>query len=44
MKVKIKPKELCGTIEIPPSKSYSHRAIIAASLANSEKKLKIDNL
>ena len=44
MKIKIKPGNLKGTIEIPPSKSYSHRAVIAAALAESEKKSKIDNL
>ena len=43
MKVKIKPGILNGTIEIPPSKSYSHRAVIAAALA-SGRKSKIDNL
>ena len=44
MKIKIKPSILNGTIEIPPSKSYSHRAVIAAALAESRKKSKIDNL
>ena len=44
MKIKIKPSTLNGTIEIPPSKSYSHRAVIAAALAESGKKSKIDNL
>ena len=44
MKIKIKPSILNGTIEIPPSKSYSHRAVIAAALAESGKKSKIDNL
>ena len=44
MKIKIKPSILNGKIEIPPSKSYSHRAVIAAALAESEKKSKIDNL
>lgn len=44
MKVKIKPSILSGEIVIPPSKSYSHRAIISAALANSEKKSKINNL
>lgn len=33
MKVLIRPKKLKGVIDIVPSKSYSHRAIIAASLA-----------
>lgn len=34
MKIEIKPEETGGDIYIPPSKSISHRAIIAASLAN----------
>ena len=34
MKVLIRPKKLNGVIDIVPSKSYSHRAIIAASLAD----------
>lgn len=33
MNVLIHPKPLSGTIQIPPSKSLSHRAVIAASLA-----------
>lgn len=36
MKVLIRPKKLSGTINVVPSKSYSHRAIIAASLADGE--------
>ena len=44
MKIKIKPSILNGKIEIPPSKSYSHRVVIAAALAESGKKSKIDNL
>ena len=44
MKIKIKPSTLNGKIEIPPSKSYSHRAVIAAALAESEKSSTIDNL
>ncbi len=44
MKIKIKPSTLNGKIEIPPSKSYSHRAVIAAALAESEKNSTIDNL
>ena len=46
MKIKIKPSTLNGTIEIPPSKSYSHRAVIAAALAEGKdnRKSKIDNL
>lgn len=34
MNVTIKPSPLSGNVMIPPSKSLSHRAIIAASLAN----------
>ncbi len=34
MNVEIKPEETGGEIHIPPSKSISHRAVIAASLAN----------
>ena len=44
MKIKIKPSILNGKIEIPPSKSYSHRTVIAAALAEGGKKSKIDNL
>lgn len=46
MKIKIKPSTLNGTIEIPPSKSYSHRAVIAAALTDSENGeiSKVDNL
>ncbi len=36
MDIKITPKKLSGTMEIPPSKSYSHRALIAAFLGNGE--------
>lgn len=41
-KVIVKPSKLSGTINIPPSKSYSHRGLIAASLAGGGSK--IDNL
>jgi|LGVF01.1.fsa_nt_gb 3-phosphoshikimate 1-carboxyvinyltransferase len=34
MKIIIKPSKLNGEVNIPPSKSLSHRAIIAASLSN----------
>lgn len=46
MKVKITPGMLNGAIEIPPSKSYSHRAVIAAALTNSENGeiSRVDNL
>ena len=39
MKVLIRPKKVSGTIDVVPSKSYSHRAIIAASLANGVSKI-----
>lgn len=32
MDIKITPKKLSGNMEIPPSKSYSHRGLIAACL------------
>jgi 3-phosphoshikimate 1-carboxyvinyltransferase len=32
MKVKINPKKLTGSVFAPPSKSYAHRALIAAAL------------
>lgn len=44
MKVKIKPGIISGQIEIPSSKSYSHRAVIAASLAENRGKSEITNL
>ncbi len=40
MKVLIRPKKLNGDIDVVPSKSYSHRAIIAASLAEGESTIK----
>lgn len=40
--VKIYPKALAGKINIPPSKSLSHRAIISASLSSQESN--IDNI
>ncbi|MDE7162100.1 MAG: hypothetical protein K2N65_05005, partial [Anaeroplasmataceae bacterium] len=36
MNVTIHPKKLKGIVSIPPSKSLSHRAIIAASLSEEE--------
>ena len=39
MNVTIKPKKLKGDVIIPPSKSLSHRAIIAASLASGKSKI-----
>lgn len=38
-KIKISPQILKGEVEIPPSKSMSHRAIIAASLSSGETKI-----
>ncbi len=40
--VKITPRNLTGTVTIPPSKSLSHRAIICAALSNGESK--VENL
>lgn len=37
--MKFYPSKLSGTITIPPSKSYAHRAIIAASLAHEESQI-----
>ena len=39
MNVIIKPKKLKGEVIIPPSKSLSHRAIIAASLASGKSEI-----
>ena len=39
MNVIIKPKKLNGEVIIPPSKSLSHRAIIAASLASGKSEI-----
>lgn len=40
MNLKIKDfNEINGTVKAPPSKSYSHRAVILASLANGTSKL-----
>ena len=39
MNVTIKPNKLKGDVIIPPSKSLSHRAIIAASLASGKSKI-----
>ena len=38
----IKPSSLNGKVKIPPSKSLSHRAVIAAGLSNGE--CAIDNI
>lgn len=40
--VKITPTKLQGTVQVPPSKSMAHRAIICASLAKG--KSRIDNI
>ena len=38
--LQIKPHKLIGSVQIPPSKSVSHRAIIAASLANGKSRIR----
>ncbi len=40
--VKIKPHSLTGTVKVPPSKSFAHRAVISAFLSGEE--CKISNL
>lgn len=40
MKVKITPARVCGKIKAPPSKSYAHRAVICAALANGKSVIK----
>ena len=40
--VKITPAKLQGTVQVPPSKSLAHRAIICASLAKGVSR--IDNI
>ncbi len=37
--VKIKPHSLSGTVKVPPSKSFAHRAVISAFLAGEECKI-----
>lgn len=39
MNITITPAPLCGAITPPPSKSYAHRALIAAALAGGESEL-----
>ncbi|MBQ8902953.1 MAG: 3-phosphoshikimate 1-carboxyvinyltransferase, partial [Oscillospiraceae bacterium] len=39
MDLKITPKLLEGDITVPPSKSISHRALIAAALADGESRI-----
>ena len=40
MDVIIKPSKLSGEVNVPPSKSLAHRAIIAASLAKGKSVIK----
>lgn len=35
-RIKIKPKQLSGCVQVPPSKSMAHRAIICAALAKGQ--------
>ena len=37
--VRIQPKNLNGTVEVPPSKSYLHRAIICGTLSGKSIKI-----
>ena len=39
MNYNVKPSRLSGTIEIPPSKSHTHRALLFALLANGTSKI-----
>lgn len=39
MKARITPSALTGTVAAPPSKSFTHRAVIAATLAGGETRL-----
>lgn len=39
MEVKIIPSALCGEVQIPPSKSAAHRALICAALAKGENRV-----
>ncbi|MDR0992239.1 MAG: 3-phosphoshikimate 1-carboxyvinyltransferase [Ruminococcus sp.] len=43
MNVTINPKKLIGSVDAPPSKSYAHRALIAAALCFSQS-IKINNV
>jgi len=36
LKVRISPSQVSGRVSAPPSKSYTHRAVILASLAEGE--------
>ncbi len=40
MNIKIRPSFLSGSVNIPPSKSISHRALICAALAKGESRIK----
>ncbi len=40
MNVVISPQNLCGSIDVPPSKSFMHRALICAAIADKETKIK----
>jgi 3-phosphoshikimate 1-carboxyvinyltransferase len=40
MKLQVRPSTVQGTISAPPSKSYTHRAIVLASLAHGDSRLK----
>jgi 3-phosphoshikimate 1-carboxyvinyltransferase len=39
VRVKVTPSAVTGTVAAPPSKSYTHRAIIVASLADGESRI-----
>ncbi len=39
VKITVKKSQLCGEISCPPSKSYSHRAIVISSLSNGQSDL-----
>jgi len=39
LKVRISRSSLCGSLQAPPSKSYTHRAMFCAALAHGESKL-----
>lgn len=39
MKLKIRPSRLCGEVKAPPSKSYAHRMLICAALADGESRI-----
>ncbi len=39
MKIKITPSAIEGQVVAPPSKSYTHRALVCSALANGESKI-----